>query len=726
MTFSPLVSAFFFSAGLLLMQAVYAAILARPGLIPAQRPYAKSMRLYGLLCLLAGLFQVALGFQYGTFVLSSAIIAHKWANVFMVGILLCGVFLIDVAVGPWPHRRFRMVWLACAVALFLWIENFTSSYGFRFTNVDLARVVTFSWGESILILSGPSSPMKLVLGAFVVGVSLYSLRLVVYQYRQSDWLTMGMVALLLAGVLISVRVTFLIDDGLVDLPYMGGFAMVGGSLAFLILFGRDIGKTLASEFSLRSRLTEEIEQLRHSDQVTQLPNLAAVLSLLDPLVGQHRRDGMAMAVFMFDIERIDAFNGTHGPGVADAVLLAVTDRLKGRVRANDLVARGAGNSFVVVMSGLKRHAQSPLHHQLHAVNLHQKIDSLFDEPFCVHHKELRLRCLTGLAIFPDDGATAEALLASAELALHEAKLKGDGNLQTFHSGLREHLREQLELETELRAALNRQEFHLHYQPQISVGDGRTVGVEALIRWSHPVLGNIPPGKFIPVAESAGLITQIGAWVLETACRQLAQWRVEGHLNLRMAVNLSAHQLVQSDLKDVVARLLQRFQLPPAALELEVTESALIQDPDKVTANMEALRKLGVRLMLDDFGTGYSSLNYLRILPVNGFKLDRSFIQNITRSPRDLAICSTAIQLAQALDLEVVAEGVETREQAEILASESCTYFQGYWFSKPLSAEDASEFFQSQNGKPLFSFKNHFETTDGWLRSAWRMSGSTSE
>jgi EAL domain-containing protein (putative c-di-GMP-specific phosphodiesterase class I) len=374
------------------------------------------------------------------------------------------------------------------------------------------------------------------------------------------------------------------------------------------------------------------------------------------------------------------------------------------------------------MTSLKRRAHSRLHHQLNSLQLHQKINALFDEAFHVQDKEFRLRCVTGLAVFPDDGETGESLLASAELALHEAKLRGGANLQSFYPGLRDQLRDQLELETELRAALGRGQFQLHYQPQIRASDGRTVGVEALIRWNHPTLGNVPPDRFIPLAESTGIITVVGSWVLQTACQQLAIWRAAGHTDLRMAVNLSARQLDQNDLQQLVTGLLDRFQLPPALLELEVTESALIQNPERAIARLESLRALGIRLMLDDFGTGYSSLNYLRVLPVDGFKLDRSFIQGIASNARDMAICATAIQLAHVLNLEVVAEGVETREQAEILAAESCTYFQGYWFSKPLSPEAASDFFKSAPPEFTVPRMRGFKSTDEWLTSAWRLSG----
>ena len=419
-----------------------------------------------------------------------------------------------------------------------------------------------------------------------------------------------------------------------------------------------------------------------------LPDRLGLLWQLAPLLDEHRLQAVSLAVFVFDIDRFDLLCATHGHAAGEALLAELAERLQQTLRPGDLLARGHGASFAVVCRDVPPHL---------VAQRHAALDHAFNGPVAVAGKMLNVRASAGVARFPGDGLTAEAVLDAAELALHEAKTAGRGSssaLKTFTPALKDQLQEQLELEDALRTALDEGQLLLHYQPQVHGESGQLVCMEALVRWQHPARGLISPLRFIPLAESSGLIHRLGAWVLDTACAQLAQWHAQGHTGLRMAVNLSAHQLEDESLGPLITQTLQRHRLAPALLELEITESVLMPQLERATERLAALGALGVRLSIDDFGTGYSSLSYLRRLPVHAFKLDQSFIRDVDLSGRGQAVCATAIGLAFDLGLEIVAEGVETVQQAHLLKHWGCHLLQGYLFSRPLPADAATAFIAS--------------------------------
>jgi diguanylate cyclase (GGDEF)-like protein len=428
-----------------------------------------------------------------------------------------------------------------------------------------------------------------------------------------------------------------------------------------------------------------LDRLLHNDELTGLPNRAGMLVWLEGRLAVRavtQTADVKLVVLLFEIDQFGVVNATQGHDAGDELLVQAARRLRECRRDDDLVARVATNGFVVV-AGLDA---APV-----AEALYRQISLAFSAPFDIFGTALRITVSAGAALHPDDASSAACLLAAAELALHAARENGHHQLHFFHPVLNRETQEKVRFGHALRGALEQQQFFLLYQPQVRASDAGVVCMEALIRWSHPTEGTVLPGSFIQIVEEADLIGPLGAWVIDTACRQLADWRALGFGEVRMAVNLSSRQLLAADLQDTIAESIARHQLRAADLELEITESALMRDPERSIAQLDKLRRLGIRLSIDDFGTGYSSLNYIKVLPVHAFKLDRTFVQDIERGGRDLAICETAIRLAHDLGLEVVAEGVEQQAALELLRAMGCDLAQGYLIARPMPLGDLSAY-----------------------------------
>ena len=385
-----------------------------------------------------------------------------------------------------------------------------------------------------------------------------------------------------------------------------------------------------------------------------------------------------MAVIFIDLDRFKIINDTLGHHVGDLLLIEVANRLRSCVRESDIVARLGGDEFVVALTSLTT--------DMDAAHVAKKIIAILDTPCTIEGKLLHTTPSVGISLFPDNGEDVDGLMKNADTAMYCAKDKGRNNFQFFSATMTAAATERLEIERDLRSALKNNEFELHYQPQVCASLGLVRGVEALIRWHHPERGLIPPLKFIPIAEECGLIEAIGGWVLEEACRQMAQWRKAGFGLKHVAVNLSAHQLRSPDLASHVKRVITRFGLAPGELELEITESVAMEDPERAIGQLRLLRESGVDLAIDDFGTGHSSLAYLKLLPIHTLKLDRAFVRDLETNENDAAISSATIALAKILGLRVVAEGVETEAQRNFLSNQACNLLQGYLFGKPEPAD----------------------------------------
>ncbi len=424
----------------------------------------------------------------------------------------------------------------------------------------------------------------------------------------------------------------------------------------------------------------ELQQIAFRDALTGLPNRLLFDERVASAVERCRRDRTQLALLFIDLDGFKPVNDSFGHRVGDAVLQEVGRRLSFGLRASDTVARVGGDEFVLLLEAAGDSAS--------VAQVAQRLIDVVSAPMELGGHDMRLSCSVGIAMFPSDGPEAE-LMAHADAAMYAAKRAGGASYAFFEAHMNAGVREQLELQRDLRLAIGRGELVLHYQPKVSAGREVITGVEALVRWQHPTRGMLGPALFIPVAERFGLVSALGNWVIEEACRQVAAWQKQG-LWLRVAINLSVHQLRQDDFARRVAATIARAGIDPAQLTFEITESVAMQDAEGSFAAFEALSGIGVHLSIDDFGTGYSSLSYLRRLQVGELKIDRSFVQDLEGSADARAIVEAVIRLAHALGLKVVAEGVETVAQQDVLTRLHCDDLQGYLFAKPMSAERVAE------------------------------------
>ncbi|MES2298539.1 MAG: EAL domain-containing protein [Pseudomonadota bacterium] len=436
----------------------------------------------------------------------------------------------------------------------------------------------------------------------------------------------------------------------------------------------------------RARFEQELERHATYDTLTGLANRFTLEARLVQSIADARRSGGKVVTMFIDLDRFKVINDTLGHAVGDNVLVEVARRLESTVRESDTVARLGGDEFVVFLTNVETAAD--------AAGVAAKIVAQMDTPMWSGGQDIRPAASIGISIFPDDGADASAVIRSADLAMYDAKSLGGNTYRFYAPEMNARMAARFAMDAELRGALERGELMMYYQPQLSLGDGRVTGAEALIRWSHPQKGMVAPAHFIPLAEETGLIVPIGEWVIDTVCAQIRAWIDAGLTVIPVAVNLSAHQFRQESLVPLVQRALARNSLPPQLLELEITESAVMHNVDTAVATLSQLRALGVGLSLDDFGTGYSSLAYLKRFPIDQLKIDQSFVRDITSDPDDAAICNAVIGLAHNLRMTVIAEGVETEAQMHYLRRHNCDEMQGYFFSRPLPVVEFGELLAS--------------------------------
>jgi len=390
-------------------------------------------------------------------------------------------------------------------------------------------------------------------------------------------------------------------------------------------------------------------------------------------------------MMFMDLDQFKHINDSLGHAVGDQLIQSVAQRLVGCVRQSDTISRQGGDEFVLLLPHIE-HAED-------AALSAQKILAAFALPHRIDQHDLHISVSIGISIYPDDGEDAETLIKSADTAMYHAKESGRNTYKFFEPSMNVRAVQRQSVEASLRHALERHEFVLHYQPKIDLESNLMVGVEALIRWQHPERGLLPPAQFIPIAEDSGLILSIGRWVLHEACRQAQAWQQAGLPPVTVAVNTSALEFRAPDFLDNIRATLDATGLQPRYLELELTESVLMRDADATNRMLHALADLGVKLTVDDFGTGYSSLSYLRQFPIDTLKIDQSFVQQMTSSPGDAGLVSAVINMGKSLNHRVIAEGVETQEQHAFLLAEQCDEAQGYYFGRPMVAEELASLLQ---------------------------------
>jgi diguanylate cyclase (GGDEF)-like protein len=418
------------------------------------------------------------------------------------------------------------------------------------------------------------------------------------------------------------------------------------------------------------------------DPLTDLPNRTLFLDRLALALARLHRARTNIAVLFIDLDHFKIVNDSLGHGAGDQLLVEIGERLREAIRPSDTIARFGGDEFVVLCEGITDARD--------AVAVGQRIVAAASYPFLLEGREMFVSASVGVALALDGAATPETLLRDADVAMYRAKERGRGRVEVFDEALRSRILERLDLENGLRRALQRDELRVYYQPEISLSQERMVAVEALVRWEHPERGLLQPQDFVPLAEETGLIVEIGRWVLNEACRQVAEWRRAG-TELDVAVNVSARQLVQPDILEVVRDALEQSGLPAEALCLEITESAVMRDPDAAVATLTLVKELGVKIALDDFGVGFSSLAQLKeMLPLHALKVDRSFINGLDADERNSAIVAAVVMMATTLGLVAIAEGVETEAQVMQARALGCDVSQGYFFTAPEPAEVIGE------------------------------------
>lgn len=427
---------------------------------------------------------------------------------------------------------------------------------------------------------------------------------------------------------------------------------------------------------------QNLHYLAFNDHLTSLPNRLQFGDRLNREITRAQKENRLMAVMFLDIDRLKVINDSLGHIVGDKLIKAVADRLSESLGETGFLARMGGDEFTVLLTDISSVEQA-------AARADKLLES-FEKPLMVDEKELYVTTSIGISIFPDHGKDVETLVRSADAAMYKAKDAGRNTYSFYTPELYSEIVEKMTLEHDLRLALQRNELALHFQPRVDIRNGSVVAVEALVRWHHPYLGLLSPSQFIPVAEDTGLIIPLSKWVLNASCQQIAQWKKRLPMPLRVSVNISANDLHKSDLIETVSQALRITGTDPSSLELELTETALIESAERAATVLGTLKELGVSIAIDDFGTGYSSLSNLRKLPIDVVKIDISFTRDITTNADDAALCGAIIAMAHSLKLRVVAEGVETLEQLQFLEDLGCDEIQGYFVAHPVPAEELIE------------------------------------
>lgn len=433
-----------------------------------------------------------------------------------------------------------------------------------------------------------------------------------------------------------------------------------------------------SDITILKQSQSQLEHLAHHDPLTDLPNRLLFEDRLEHAISLAKRENRHLAVMFLDLDRFKNINDSLGHAVGDALLVQVAKRLRNLLRENDTAARLGGDEFTILIENLETPSYSAV--------IATKVQNQFKRPFNIFGRKLHITASIGISLYPEDGITVGNLTKNADAAMYQAKESGRNNYRFYTTELTQSAFERLLLETELRSALKHKQLLLYYQPQFSIETGNMVGAEALLRWRHPRMGIIPPAKFIPLAEESGLIHEIGLWSLEQACKQTRKWSQLELFTGRMALNLSVRQIMQSDLILRFEEIIEKTGCPPTQLQFEVTEGLFMRQKEISVPVLNVFKQLGVSIAIDDFGTGYSSLSYLKHLPIDKLKIDRSFIENMPGDKDDIAIAQAIISLGQTLGLVIIAEGVETKSQQNMLEAMGCQEVQGYLYGSPMPVE----------------------------------------
>ncbi len=454
----------------------------------------------------------------------------------------------------------------------------------------------------------------------------------------------------------------------------------------LKLFLNDVNELVRLSDELRLSLEQKIEHIAHYDGLTDLPNRLLLLAKVDHAISHPKHPSEKVVVLDLNLDHFKDINESYGYVVGDSVIVQVAQKLASVLSRGDTLARVGGDEFIIVLEGLQDVLKSE--------EVVKRVQALFENLFTVGGVDFTLSASIGIAAYPDDAESGEILLKNADIALRRAKDDGRNNYCFFSQEMSVHLFERVLLERELRRGIEASEFLVYYQPQVSLKTGKLTGAEALVRWNHPVMGIVSPDVFIPLCESNNLIIPIGEQILRDACIQVKSWKEQGLFEGRISVNVSGKQFERHDIVETIKSIIEKIQFEPRYLELEMTESVLMGNPQVFGEKLIELKTLGIEVAIDDFGTGYSSLSYLKQFPIDKLKIDQSFVGGIPHNEQDIAIVKAVIAMSKALGFQTIAEGVEKEEQAEFLKNFGCEQGQGYLYSRPLSAQKFEEFLKA--------------------------------
>ena len=544
------------------------------------------------------------------------------------------------------------------------------------------------WGNLAIKLSTPNEFFrthrgKIVLMAFIgiqilIITSIFSIQLfIIFDSEVNFYRVLASIAIeAIASGIILAALYQLLSPILLTTDILNWYLQNGKIDRLPADSNSEIGNLIADTDKTLERLNKAIQHLTNYDKLTGLPNRSLFKELVQQAID--RIEAEQFAIVVLDLDNLKDINSILGREIGNLLLINVAQRLTTYLEPNDILARLGSSDFVVLRSNISNHDS--------LIDLSRHLLGSFCESFLIGDRQISCAAKIGITIYPLDGATAEQLLQNADTAIYQSKQQNLNTYQFYRPAMTGKLRRTLAIKENLRYALIKNELYIHYQPRIEIATGKLVGVEALLRWNSPELGCVSPAEFIPIAEATNMIMTIGEWVLRNACLQSKRWQELGIASLKVSVNLSPCQFKQVDLIETIDRILKDTDLDSSYLELEITESLLVEDFETAIALLSQLKQRGISIALDDFGTGYSSLRYLQRLPIDTLKIDRSFVSNIASHPDDAAISKAIVALAQSLELNITAEGVETAEQLNYLQRQGCHEVQGYYFSKPLAPE----------------------------------------
>lgn len=609
---------------------------------------------------------------------SSDIRQHRLGN--FIAITLCGLMFSTVQNIYFDNLHDATIFAATLVlvgfALFLARRRHYEYAATVFTLSLTGMIATIHWTNS-----GIYDPGMLVYPALIVFTGLLC----------APWLFILQFILILSNLSLLIlaeaqgwRVSRITPAGIgfwLDTTLI--MTIISISVGLIMKDFRQALRSLQAENLRVSKSQKEVEFLATHDALTHLPNRVLARDRCGHALELARRNQQKTAVLFIDLDNFKTINDSLGHAAGDMLLVEMARRLRSCVRQSDTVARQGGDEFLIILDQIA--------HSDAAAEVAQKVIRVFSEPLTLHHLSITATCSIGVAVSSNDSDDFDGLLQRADMAMYRAKAAGRNTVRVYDESMNTKAAEQLHLASKMRAALGKSEFTLHYQPQFDLKTGQIIGAEALVRWRHPELGLVPPGKFIPVAENSGLIVEMGEWIVLEACRQAKVWQNEGLGPIVVGINISPIQFRRGDVEKLVSTALKLTELPPELVELELTESLLLEDSEHLKIILQNLRSLGLSFSIDDFGTGYSNLSYLKHFEVERLKIDQSFIRRLTEDAHDEAIVSAIIQVANSLQLQLIAEGIEDQNTLNRLIELGCAQGQGYYWSPALPADEFKQF-----------------------------------